>query len=67
VPEDVATEAEALAEEFRSGAMGITDIFSGPVLHQDGSEGVAEGASMTDEEILNMAWFVQGVEGSAEG
>jgi len=28
---------------------------------------VAEGASMTDEEILTMDWFVQGVEGSATG
>jgi len=67
VPEDVAAEAEAMAEEFRTGAMGITDIFSGPLTQQDGSEGVAEGASMTDEEILNMTWFVQGVEGSPTG
>jgi basic membrane protein A len=67
VPEDVVTEAEAMAQEFRSGAMGITDIFTGPLTRQDGSEGVAEGASMTDEEILNMTWFVQGVEGSPTG
>ncbi len=67
VPEDVATEAEALAEEFRSGAMGVTDIFTGPIAQQDGSEGVAEGASLTDEEILTMEWFVQGVEGSPTG
>ncbi len=67
VPEDVAAEAEALAEEFRTGAMGITDIFTGPLIKNDGSDGVAEGASMTDEEILNMEWFVQGVEGSPTG
>jgi basic membrane protein A len=67
VPEDVATEAEALAEEFRTGARGVTDIFTGPITQQDGSEGVAEGASLSDEEILNMTWFVQGIEGSAEG
>ncbi|MDQ3654229.1 MAG: BMP family ABC transporter substrate-binding protein [Chloroflexota bacterium] len=67
VPEDVATEAEAMAEEFRTGAMGVTNIFTGPIAQQDGSEGVAEGASLTDEEILTMAWFVQGVEGSATG
>jgi len=67
VPEDVAAEAEVMAEEFRTGAMGGTDIFTGPLTQQDGSEGVAEGASMTAEEILNMTWFVQGVEGSAEG
>jgi basic membrane protein A len=67
VPEDVVTEAEALAEEFRTGAQGVTDIFTGPITKQDGSEGVAEGASMSDEEILTMDWFVQGVEGSPEG
>ncbi len=67
VPGEVATEAEAMAEEFRSGAMGVTDIFTGSIARQDGSEGVAEGASMTDEQILTMDWFVQGVEGSATG
>lgn len=67
VPDDVATEAAALADGFRSGAMGVTDIFTGPIARQDGSEGIAEGASMTDAEILTMDWFVQGVEGSATG
>ncbi len=67
VPKEVAAEAEALAEEFRVGGMGITNIFTGPITQQDGSEGVAEGASMTDDEILNMTWFVQGVEGSPTG
>jgi basic membrane protein A len=67
VPADVATEAEALAEEFRGGERGITDIFTGPIARQDGSEGVAEGASLSDEEILLMDWFVQGVEGNPKG
>ncbi len=67
IPEDVAAEAEALAEQFRSGAMGVTDVFTGPLVRQDGSEGVADGAAMSDEEILTMDWFVQGVEGSAAG
>lgn len=63
VPGEVQTEATTLADEFRSGARGITTIFSGPLLGQDGAERVAEGVSMTDEEILNMDWFVQGVLG----
>ncbi len=67
VPTDIADAAGTMAEEFRSGAMGITDIFTGPLTRQDGSAGVAEGVSMTDEEILTMDWFVQGVEGSATG
>ena len=67
VPEEIAAEAQAMVEEFASGTRGVTDIFTGPITQQDGSEGVADGASMTDEEILNMTWFVQGVEGSATG
>ena len=39
VPEDVRAEAEALAEQFRSGEMGVTDIFTGPILNQDGVRG----------------------------
>lgn len=67
VTEDVATEATALADEFRAGTRGVTDIFTGPIANQEGGEGVAEGASLSDEEILMMDWFVQGVEGSAKG
>lgn len=67
VPEDVRTESEALADQFRSGEMGVTDIFTGPIAAQDGSEGIADGVSLSDEEILNMNWFVQGVSGSVEG
>jgi len=67
VPDEVATEAEALATEFRDGTRGVTDIFTGPIANQEGGEGVAEGASMSDEEILLMDWFVQGVQGSPTG
>ncbi|HEV2065228.1 MAG TPA: BMP family ABC transporter substrate-binding protein, partial [Thermomicrobiales bacterium] len=63
VPAEVQREATALADEFRSGARGVTTIFSGPLLDQEGTERIAEGVSMTDEEILNMDWFVQGVLG----
>jgi len=67
VPEEVRAEAEALAEEFRSGERGIGDIFAGPIARQDGSEGVPEGESMAEEDILHMDWFVEGVSGSATG
>ncbi len=67
VPADVAEAAGTMAEEFRGGTMGVTNIFTGPLTRQDGSEGVAEGVSMTDEEILTMNWLVQGVDGSATG
>ena len=67
VPADLAEQAKAVADQFKSGEMGVTDIFTGPIMKQDGSEGIAEGVAYADEEILNMNWFVQGVEGSAEG
>jgi basic membrane protein A len=67
VPEEIASEVEALAAEFEAGERGVADIFTGPILKQDGTEGVAEGATLSDEEILNLTWFVEGVEGSAEG
>ncbi|MBA2248102.1 MAG: BMP family ABC transporter substrate-binding protein [Chloroflexia bacterium] len=67
VPAEVRTEAEALADEFRAGTRGNATIFRGPLLDQDGAERVAEGVSMTDEEILTMDWFVEGVQGSSEG
>jgi basic membrane protein A len=63
VPADIQAEATALADEFRSGAQGVSTIFSGSLLDQEGTERVAAGVSMTDEEILNMDWFVEGVLG----
>jgi basic membrane protein A len=67
VPDEVRTEAEALADEFRTGTRGISDIFTGPLMDQDGAERVAEGESLADEDILMMDWFVEGVAGSATG
>lgn len=39
------------------------DVFTGPVIAQDGSEKAAEGQVLSDEEMLSMEWFVAGVEG----
>jgi len=63
VPEDVKATAEAEIAKFTSGEEGVSSIFTGPLLDQDGNERVAAGVTMTDEEILNMDWFVQGVLG----
>ncbi|MFW6115886.1 MAG: BMP family ABC transporter substrate-binding protein [Chloroflexota bacterium] len=41
------------------------DVFCGPIYDQDGNEAVAEGECMSDEEMLNMDWFVEGVIGEA--
>ncbi len=61
VPQDVQDKVLAKKEEIRSGA---TDVFVGPVLDQQGEVRIAEGVRATDEEMLSMDWFVQGVVGS---
>lgn len=63
VPDDIREEVEAEAESFQSGEQSITTIFSGPLNDQEGTEQLADGESMSDEEILNMDWFVEGVLG----
>lgn len=42
---------------------GSLDVFAGPLKDQEGNVKVEEGQTLTDEEIWNMDWFVQGVEG----
>ena len=42
------------------------DVFTGPIKDQDGNVKVAEGAKLTDEEMLSMDWFVEGVIGSTK-
>ncbi|MFT4012255.1 MAG: BMP family ABC transporter substrate-binding protein [Paracoccus sp. (in: a-proteobacteria)] len=42
-------------------ATGSFSPFAGPLARQDGSEGVAAGQTMTDEQIVAMDWHVKGV------
>ncbi|HWP96483.1 MAG TPA: BMP family ABC transporter substrate-binding protein [Syntrophomonadaceae bacterium] len=42
------------------------DVFKGPILDQDGKVKVAEGQTMTDEQMLSVDWFVQGVLGTTK-
>jgi basic membrane protein A and related proteins len=63
VPEEIRSEAEAEADLFRNGEKDIFTIFTGPLTDQNGEEKVADGVAMTGEEILNMGWFVEGVQG----
>ena len=39
-------------------------VFAGPLKDNEGNVKVQEGATMTDEEMLSMDWFVEGVIGS---
>lgn len=63
VPADIRQEAEAEAARFRSGEKTLTDVFTGPIRDQSGAEKVPANVALTDEEILTMNWFVEGVEG----
>src|SRR5262245_8613088 len=63
VPDDVRAAIEEEIASFKSGDQTIYTIFTGPLKAQTGQERVAAGQAMTDEELLGMNWFVEGVEG----
>ena len=66
--DDVSAETKALIDE-RAAAMvaGEFDPFTGPINDQDGNEVIAAGVVPNDGDLLGMAYFVEGVIGSAEG
>jgi simple sugar transport system substrate-binding protein len=58
IPEDVMAQ---IAEVEAAIADGSFSPFTGPITKADGSEGVAAGVTMTDEEVIGMDWHVAGV------
>lgn len=61
----VADEVKQMVEEKKQEILsGNWDVFYGPINAQDGSVKVAEGEQLTDEEMLSMMWFVEGVIGT---
>jgi len=62
IPVEIQTQADAVAAKFKSGEMTITTIFTGPLNDNTGEQKLAEGQSLTDEELLSIMWFVEGVE-----
>ena len=63
VPDDIRATIEEEVARFKSGEETIYTIFTGPIADQSGEIRVPEGQSMTDEELLSMDWFVEGVQG----
>lgn len=61
VPDEVKKLVEAKKHEIISGKW---DVFWGPIRDQSGKVKVADGQKMTDQEMLSMDWFVEGVEGT---
>ncbi|HEX3032328.1 MAG TPA: BMP family ABC transporter substrate-binding protein [Bacillota bacterium] len=61
VSEDTKKAVEAKKQEIFDGKW---DVFYGPIKDQNGVEKVKAGAKMTDKEMLEFNWFVEGVEGT---
>lgn len=62
---NVPAEVQAKVEEVEKSILaGDTEIFKGPIYDNKGELRVAEGESLSIEEILSMNWLVQGVTGS---
>jgi basic membrane protein A len=62
VPQEVQDKVMAKKEAIKGGEK----VFVGPVKDQEGAEKVAAGSAMSDEDLLGMTWFVQGVIGTTE-
>ena len=60
IPEEVRAEAEQMKQDIISGAY---HPFTGPIKKQDGSDWLAEGETATDETLLGMDFYVEGIEG----
>jgi basic membrane protein A len=61
VPEDVRAEAEKVREAIAAGDL---HPFAGPINNQAGEEVVAEGETLSDEDLLGMDYYVEGIQGS---
>ncbi len=63
----VPVEVRAVVESAKKGiATGEIVVFAGPINDQQGELKVAAGETLTDQEMLGMTWFVQGVVGTTE-
>jgi simple sugar transport system substrate-binding protein len=60
VPEDVQKLVKEKQAEITGGKL---HPFAGPIKDNEGNVKVAEGATMSDEEMLGMNWYVEGVQG----
>ena len=64
VPQEVKDFVQAEEAKFLSGEKTDLDVFAGPLKDNTGKEMVAAGQKMTQDEILNMNWLVEGVKGT---
>ncbi len=60
LPDDIVAMAKQTTADIASGKL---HPFMGPIRKQDGSEVIGEGESLSDEVLLGMNYYVEGVEG----
>lgn len=60
VPKDVVEKMEAYKMDIVDGKR---NVFQGPIYDQAGALKVAEGVSLSDDELLQQNWYVKGIEG----
>ena len=60
VPDDVKAKVNQLLADLNAGKL---VVFAGPIVDQNGTVRVAEGQTLSDEEMGNVDWFVKGVIG----
>jgi len=61
MPDDVAQAAQAAEDGIKDGSI---VIFKGPINDQSGKVKVADGAQLSDDDILGMNWLAEGIEGT---
>ncbi|WP_343562895.1 BMP family ABC transporter substrate-binding protein [Kiloniella sp. b19] len=61
IPAEVVEQAKQAKADIESGKR---HSFQGPIRNQAGEEVVAEGEVISDEKLLSMDWYVEGVQGS---
>lgn len=60
IPADVREQVSQVEQEIKNKTF---SVFSGPILNSRGRPLVREGESLTDDELLRMNWYVEGVVG----
>ena len=61
LPAEVVAAADAVQEGIVDGTL---HPFAGPINNQAGEQVVAEGETISDEDLLKMDWYVEGVQGT---
>lgn len=60
VPQRVVEKVEQYKMEIIDGKR---DVFQGPIYNQEGELAVAEGEALTDPQLIELNWYVKGIEG----